>query len=85
LTEMTHSNVHPLCGNDVFFDSWNESYVVQSTMRNNSETWFFGITTCRVRLDCETVASVFVAQGISNHICLARMIMDFQLIILDQF
>jgi hypothetical protein len=23
LTEMTHSNVYPLSGNDVFFDSWN--------------------------------------------------------------
>jgi hypothetical protein len=45
LVEMTHSNVRPLSGNDVFFDSWNESYVVQSTMRNHSETWFFGITT----------------------------------------
>jgi hypothetical protein len=45
LVEMTHSNVRPLSGNDVFFDSWNESYVVQSTMRNHSDTWFFGITT----------------------------------------
>jgi hypothetical protein len=54
-------------------------------MRNNSETWFFRITTCRVRLDCEIVASVFAAQGIGNDICLAKMIMDFQLIILDQF
>jgi hypothetical protein len=45
LAEMTHSNVRSLSGNDVFFDSWNESYVVQSTMRNHSETWFFGITT----------------------------------------
>jgi hypothetical protein len=85
LAEMTHSSVCPLSGNDVFFDSWNESYVVQSTIRNNSETWFFGITTCKMRLDCEMVASVFAAQGISNHICLARIIMDFQLIILDQF
>jgi hypothetical protein len=31
------------------------------------------------------IASVFVAQGIDNHIYLARMIIDFQLIILDQF
>jgi hypothetical protein len=54
-------------------------------MWNNSETWFFGITTCRIRLDCEVVASVFATQGIDNHICLARTIMDFQLIILDQF
>jgi hypothetical protein len=85
LAEMTHFNVHPLSGNDVFFDSWNESYVVQSTMWNNSKTWFFGITTYRVRLDCEMIASVFAAQGIGNHICLAKMILDFQLIILDQF
>jgi hypothetical protein len=85
LAEMTLSDVRPLSGNDVFFDSWNESYVVQSTMWNHSETWFFRITTCRVRLDCEMVASVVAAQGISNHICRARMIMDFQLIILDQF
>jgi hypothetical protein len=82
---MTHSNIHPLSGNDVFFDRWNESYVVQSTMWNNLETCFFGITTCRMRLDWEVVASVFAAQGIGNHICLARMIMGFQLIILDQF
>jgi hypothetical protein len=45
LAEMTHSNVRSLSGNDVFFDSWNKSYVVQSTVRNHSETWFFGITT----------------------------------------
>jgi hypothetical protein len=77
LAEMTHSNVHPLSDNDVFFNSWNERYVVQSTMWNNSETWFFWITTYRMRLDCEMTASVFVAQGIGNHICLVRMIMDF--------
>jgi hypothetical protein len=45
LAEMTHSSVRSLGGNDVFSDSWNESYVVQSTMRNHSETLFFGITT----------------------------------------
>jgi hypothetical protein len=83
--EMTHSNVCPLDGNDVFFDSWNESYAVQSTMWDNSETWFFGITTGGRRLDRDMVASVFAAQGIGNHICLARVIMNFQLIILDQF
>jgi hypothetical protein len=81
---MTHSNVHPLGGNDIFFDNWNESYVIQSTMWDNSETWFFGITTGGMRLDCDMVASVLVAQGIDNHICLARVIMDFQLIILNQ-
>jgi hypothetical protein len=85
LVEMTHANVRPLSDNDVFFDSWQESYVVQSTMWDNSESWFFRITTYRMRLDCDMVASVFAAQGISNHICLARMIMDFQLIILEQF
>jgi hypothetical protein len=80
---MTHSNARPLSGNDVFLDSWNESYVVQSTMQNHSETWFFGITTWRMRLDRDMIASVFTAQGIGNHIYLARMIMDFQLIILN--
>jgi hypothetical protein len=42
---MTHSNVRPMSGSDVFFDGWNESYIVQSAMQNNPETWFFGITT----------------------------------------
>jgi hypothetical protein len=82
---MTHSNVRSLGGNDVFFDSWNESYIVQSAMWNNSETWFFGITTRKVRLNGDMIALMFVAYGIRNHIGLARMIMDFQLIILDQF
>jgi hypothetical protein len=59
--EMTHSNIRSLGGNDVFFDSWNENYIIQSVMRNNSETWFFGITTWRARLDCEMVASMFAA------------------------
>jgi hypothetical protein len=74
---MTHSNVRPLGGNDAFFDSWNESYVIQSTMWDNSETWFFWITTGGRRLDRDMVPSVFVAQGIGNHICLAWMIMNF--------
>jgi hypothetical protein len=76
---MTHSNIRSLGGSDFFFDGWNESYVVQSAMQNNVETRFFGITTGRVRLDCEMV------EGVRNHIGLAKMIMDFQLIILDQF
>jgi hypothetical protein len=42
---MIHFNARSLGGNDVFFDSWNESYIVQFVMQNNSETWFFGITT----------------------------------------
>jgi hypothetical protein len=58
---MTHSNVQPLGGNDIFFDGWNESYVVQSSIWNNLETQFFRITTGRVRLDCEMVASMFAA------------------------
>jgi hypothetical protein len=45
LVEMTHSNIRSLSGNDVLFHGWNESYVVQSALRNNPETWFFGITT----------------------------------------
>jgi hypothetical protein len=28
---MTHSNIRSFGSNDVFFDGWNESYVVQST------------------------------------------------------
>jgi hypothetical protein len=59
--EMTHSDVCSLGGNDVFFDGWNESYVIQYTMWNNSETWFLRITAGRVRLDCEMVASMFAA------------------------
>jgi hypothetical protein len=58
--EMTHSNVCSLGGNDVFFDGWNESYVVKFVMWNNSETWFFRATIGKVRLDCEIVASMIV-------------------------
>jgi hypothetical protein len=58
---MSHSNIRSLGGNDVFFDGLNESYAVQSAMWNNSETQFFGITTGRVRLDGEMVASMFAA------------------------
>jgi hypothetical protein len=81
---MTHSNIRSLGGNDIFFDGWNENYVVQSAMWNNQETQFFGITIRRVRLGCEMVASMFVAWGICHHVGFARMIMDFQFIILDQ-
>jgi hypothetical protein len=45
LVTVTHSSVYSLGGNDIFFDSWIESYIVQSVMWNNSETWFFRITT----------------------------------------
>jgi hypothetical protein len=58
---MTHSNIRSLGCDDIIFDSWNKSYVVQSAMWNNSETRFFRITTGRVRLDCEMVASMFMA------------------------
>jgi hypothetical protein len=58
---MTHFNVRSLGSNDIFFDGWNESYVVQSAMWNNSKTQFFRITTWRVRLDYDTVALMFVA------------------------
>jgi hypothetical protein len=61
LAEMTHSHVCYLGGNDVFSDGWNEIYVVQSALWNNSETWFFGITIGTVRLYSEMVASMFVA------------------------
>jgi hypothetical protein len=58
---MTHSHIRSLGGNDVFFDGWNESYDLQSAMWNNSETRFLRITTGRVRLGCEMVASMFLA------------------------
>jgi hypothetical protein len=38
-----------------------------------------------MRLAHDMIASVLAAQGIGNHIFLARMIMDFQLVIFDQF
>jgi hypothetical protein len=34
---MAHSNVRSLSGDDIFFNSWNKGYVVQSAMWNNSE------------------------------------------------
>jgi hypothetical protein len=58
---MIHSNICSLGSNNIFFDGWNKSYVVQSAMWNNSETRFFGITIERVRLDCEMVASMLAA------------------------
>jgi hypothetical protein len=61
LAEVTHSNVRYLGSNDIFFDIWNESYAVQSVIWNNSEAWFFGITTGKVRLDYEMIASMFAA------------------------
>jgi hypothetical protein len=84
LVEMTHPNVRSLGGNEVFLDGWNESYVVQSTMWNNLETRFFGITVGRVRPNYEMVASMLAAQAVCHHIGFARMIMDFQFIILYQ-
>jgi hypothetical protein len=41
LVEMTHFNIRSLGCDDIFFDSWNKGYVVQSTMWNNSEAWLF--------------------------------------------
>jgi hypothetical protein len=58
---MTHSNICSLGVNDIFFDGWNDGYVVQFAMQNNSETQFFGVTTWRVRLDCDMVALMFAA------------------------
>jgi hypothetical protein len=59
--EVTHSNVRRLGWEDIFFDSWNKGYVVQSAMWNNSKTCLFGITAGKVRLDCEMIASMLVA------------------------
>jgi hypothetical protein len=59
--EMAHSNIHSLGSNDVFFNGWNKSYVVQSAMWNNSETRFFRITTGGVMLEYVIVASMLAA------------------------
>jgi hypothetical protein len=82
---MTHSNVCSSSGDDIFFDSWNKVYVIQPVMWNHSETRLFWITTGRLSLDCEMVASMLAAKNVCNHIRLSWVIMDFQLIILDQF
>jgi NADH:ubiquinone oxidoreductase subunit K len=58
---MTHNNIRSLSGNDIFLDSWNMGYVVQSSMWNNLETQLFWITTGSVRLDCEMLALVLTA------------------------
>jgi hypothetical protein len=56
--DVTHYNIRSLSGNDIFLHSWNESYVAQSTMWNNSDTQLFWITTRSVRLDGEVVVLV---------------------------
>jgi hypothetical protein len=60
-TEIAHSNVRSLGGDDVFFDSWNNGYIVQSAMWNNSKIRLFGIITGWVGLDGEVVASMLAA------------------------
>jgi hypothetical protein len=40
-SDMTHSNARALSGDDLFLDGWNESYVVQSSVWNNSDTQLF--------------------------------------------
>jgi hypothetical protein len=60
-SDMTHSNARALSGDDLFLDGWNESYVVQSSVWNNSDTQLFWITTICERLDCKMVASMLMA------------------------
>jgi hypothetical protein len=50
-TQLQSSNVYLLSSNDIFLDSWNEGYVVQSAMLNNPKTWLFWITTGCERLN----------------------------------
>jgi hypothetical protein len=52
-------------------------------MCNNSKTQLFRITTGGERLGCEMVASMLATLSVCHHVGLSRMIMDFQLIILD--
>jgi hypothetical protein len=60
LADVIHSNLRSLSGDNIFFDSWNKGYVVQSAMWNNSETRLFWSTTGSVRLDGEMVASMLM-------------------------
>jgi hypothetical protein len=45
-----------LSGGDIFLDGWDESYVVQSAMWDNSKTWLFRITTGGERSNHEIIA-----------------------------
>jgi hypothetical protein len=81
-SDITQSNVRLLSGNDVFLDSWNEGYAVKSIVWNNLDTRLFWITTGCERLNCEMVALMLAARSFCHHVCLFRVIMDFQFIIL---
>jgi hypothetical protein len=50
-SDVLHSNVSLLSGNDIFFDGWNKGYVVYTAMWNHSETQLFRVTIGTVRLD----------------------------------
>jgi hypothetical protein len=58
---MTHSNIRPLSSDDIFLDSWNKGYVVQSSVWNNLDARLFWITIGCERLGCEMVASMLAA------------------------
>jgi hypothetical protein len=53
---MTHSNICSLNDDDIFLGSWNEGYVVQPAMWNNSEAWLFWITIGWEMLNHEIIA-----------------------------
>jgi hypothetical protein len=52
-------------------------------MWNHSETQLFWIITGMVRLDGVMVASMLMAQSVYHYVGLSRMVVNFQLIILD--
>jgi hypothetical protein len=59
--DVTHSNVYSLSGNDIFLDSWNEGYVGQGTVWNNSKIWLFQITIGCGRLNHEIIVVMLAA------------------------
>jgi hypothetical protein len=58
---MAHSNASLLSSNDIFLDGCNKSYVVQCTMWNNPNAWFFRITAGCERLQLVVIAMMLTA------------------------
>jgi hypothetical protein len=60
-SDVTHPNVHFLRDDDIFLNSWDESDVVQRTMRNDPKTWLLWITTRCDRLNHDVIAVLLTA------------------------
>jgi hypothetical protein len=50
-----------LSSDDIFLDGWDENYVVQSAVWDNSKTWLFWVTPRGERLNHEIIAVMLVA------------------------